>query len=562
MSDKVALLEGTVRGVCRVDPKNQGKIILDSAVGGVCRVDPKRQGKTKKVVVWKIERGARRNYVHLGKRLAWRNKALYRNGSNGHGLILVSADGDTRLITKASQLAPVIVDTFTMKVMKEGKIVSELPQAGHLNAMLHAEAFLRQFRPVDQIARTALYLDDFTLVEPGHHDGGDKRRLLYLGLKPKIADSLETIDRFLGVMDFASNADRTNTVAAALTVLLRHRWPGEKPVVLVTATKSHAGKGTITEFIRGAVPKAEILYENIDWPMQSQLQRQISHNPEIGMICLDNVRLDSAGGRAKCIRSGFIESFVTNPEIVLASPGVGELARLKNWFVVTINTNDGALSPDLMNRALSIHLAPKGDIQARRCSIGNPKLEFLPQNQDRIEAELRGMIERWKQAGMPVDSTVTHPMTPWARTIGGILKVSGYSDFLANYRIRKGADDPIREALGILAAAKPDTPLTPMEWAQIAVEQGLVKTLIQTNERDTERGRERGIGVLLSRHLEETFEAVTETERLRVRLDGGFRRWIKGENPQKRYVFDVLQKDSLPVKDNSCSNEKSEAGGS
>ena len=282
---------------------DQEKAILDKAVMGVCRVDPKRQGKTKKVVVWRIERGARRNYRHLGKRLARRNKALYRNGSSGHGLIHVTADGDTRLITKASQLAPVIVDTFTMKVMKEGKIVSELPQAGHLNAMLHAEAFLSQFCPVDQVARTALYLDDFTLVQPGYHDGGPRRRLLYLGPKPKLADSLETLDRFLGVMDFGSNADRTNTVAAALTILLRHRWPGEKPAVLITATKSHAGKGTITEFIRGAVPKADILYENIDWPMQNQLQKQVMANPEIGMISLDNVRLDTpVEGRSASVR--------------------------------------------------------------------------------------------------------------------------------------------------------------------------------------------------------------------------------------------------------------------
>lgn len=347
-------------------------------------------------------------------------------------------------------------------------------------------------------------------------------------------------------MDFGSSADRTNTVAAALTVLLRHRWPGQKPVVVVTATKSHAGKGTITEFIRGAVPKADVLYESVDWPMQNQLQRQITLNPDIGMVYLDNVRLDSAGGKARYIRSGFIESFVTNSEVTLASPGAGEPARLKNWFVVTINTNDGSLSPDLMNRALSIHLAPKGDVQDRRTPIGNPKLEFLPKHQERIEAELRGMIERWKKAGCPLDETVAHPMTPWARTIGGILKVSGYSDFLANYQTRKGADDPVREALGILAAVKPGKDLKPGEWARIAVEQGLAKTLFSSHDRDTEKGRERAIGVLFSKHLEETFEARTETNRIHVRLDGGFRRWVQGQNPQMRYVFTVVKKESLP----------------
>ncbi len=513
-------------------------------VGGVAGLPQK---KATRIVTWAVEEGARRNYRRLGKQLARRNRSLFRNTSEGHGLIEVLANGTCRLITKASQLAPVIVDTLTMRVVKEGKVVSELPTAVHLNAMLHSEAFLRQFRPVDQVAKTPLYLDDFSIVQPGYHDGGEGKRLLYVGPEPRIADSTDTINRFLDVMDFASNADRTNTVAAALTVLLRHHWPGEKPVVLVTANKSHAGKGTITEFIRGAVAKADVLYESIDWPMQSQLQRQISHDPEIGMICLDNVRLDSAGGRARCIRSGFIESFVTSPEVTLASPGAGELARLKNWFVVTVNTNDGSLSPDLMNRALSIHLAPKGDVQERRTPIGNPKLEFLPQNRERIEAELRGMIERWKDSGSPLDESVKHSMTPWARTIGGILKINGFSDFLGNYQTRKVVDDPLREALGILAAMKPGKELRPNEWAKVAVEQGLAKTLFLNHERDTEKGRERAIGVLLSRHLEETFETKTETKRLRVRLDGGFRRWVKGQNPHTRYFFKVVEEESLPV---------------
>jgi hypothetical protein len=200
-----------------------------------------------------------------------------------------------------------------------------------------------------------------------------------------------------------------------------------------------------------------------------------------------------------------------------------------------------------MNRALSIHLAPKGDVQDRRTFIGNPKLEFLPQNQQRIEAELRGMIERWKEAGCPVDESAKHPMTPWARTIGGILKVNSFSDFLANYHSRKVADDPLREAIGILAAVKPGQALRPSEWATLAVEHGLAKTLIPTHERDTEKGRERAMGVLLSRHLEETFEGRTETKRLRVRLDGGFRRWVKGQNGQMRYVFQVVEEETLAV---------------
>ena len=409
-------------------------------VRGVRGVIPLPQKRRIPTVCWKVERGARHNYRLLGRRLAAANKQLHRNGASGQGLIQVQDSGDVRHIARAAQLAPIIVDSLTIQVTKEGKVVGELPAAVHLNAMLCAETFLGHFRPLDLVTSHPLYCSDFSFARPGYQESADEGCLLYLGPEPQVVDSAETVNRFLDVMAFATNADRTNAVAAALTVLLRNHWPGAKPVVVVTATKSHAGKGTITEFIRGNVAKADVLYESIDWPMQSQLQRQFAQNPEIGVMCLDNVRLDSAGGKGRFIRSGFLESFVTSHEIHLAAPGAGEPARFKNRFVMAITTNDGMLSPDLLNRALPIHLAPKGNVQSRQSPIGNPKLEFLPQNQERIAAELRGMIERWKACGQPLDDTAQHPMTPWARTVGGIVRANGFTDFLANYKTRVTPD--------------------------------------------------------------------------------------------------------------------------
>ena len=105
-----------------------------------------------------------------------------------------------------------------------------MPQAGHLNAMPRSEVFLSCFRAVDEVVRTPYYLDDFTLVQPGYHDGGPGKRILYVGAVPEIGDSMASITAFLDVMEFESRADRTNAVAAALTTLLRHHWLGEKPL--------------------------------------------------------------------------------------------------------------------------------------------------------------------------------------------------------------------------------------------------------------------------------------------------------------------------------------------
>ena len=153
-------------------------------------------------------------------------------------------------------------------------------------------------------------------------------------------------------------------------------------------------------------------------------------------------------------------------------------------------------------------------MQDRISPIGDPRIEeFLPTNKDQIAAELRGMVERWRAAGRPLDNNVKHSMIQWARTIGGILRVNGFKDFLGNCDTRKTIDDPIREALGILGTACHDKPLTPKEWANLVVEQGLTKTLLPVNERDTPKSRERAIGVVLKRYIEETFRGHTDTER-------------------------------------------------
>jgi hypothetical protein len=543
--------DGKARCEGPVPDSDGGRPTIPLTVRGRNGLQANKEGE----FVWKVDAGAKKNYERLGERLAT-NDDLYRNGSDGLGLIQVLPNGKTRLIRKGAELAPILADRVSMVVTKNDKITSDTPPATHLNAMLRSEVFLSSFRAVDAVVRTPYYLDDFTLVQPGYHDGGPGKRILYVGPVPEIGDGMATITAFSDVMDYDTRADRTNAVAAALTTLLRHHWLGEKPLVLITATRSHAGKGTIAEFARGSVGKADILYESIDWPMQSQFQRQVTRDPDLGMITFDNVRRDSAGGRGTFIRSAFVESFVTNAEVTLASPGAGEAITLPNKYVVVINTNDGALSQDILNRALPIHLAPKGSIHERQSPIGNPKLEFLPQNLQRIEAELRGMIEQWRKAGCPQDETVKHSMTPWAKTVGGILKHNGFTNFLGNQQTRKAVDDPIRRAIGILGLSrKPGNALRPGEWAQIVVEQGLVKTVIPANERDTVESRSRALGVLLRPLVGDTFEAVTETKRYTLKLEGGPRRWVEGENPHVRYQFVVLEEEELTIEENKAFTE-------
>jgi hypothetical protein len=185
----------------------------------------------------------------------------------------------------------------------------------------------------------------------------------------------------------------------------------------------------------------------------------------------------------------------------------------------------------------------------RQSPIGNPKYQFLPLHRETITSELFGMIERWKAAGMPLDDNARHSFSVWAQTIGGILKVSGFTDFLGNYRTRRTLDDPIRQALSILGAARSGEWLRPGEWAETMAQAGLTKTLIQSHERDTDAGRTRALGVLLSAHENERFDLETESHHLRLKLQRLRARF--GGEPHVRYRFEEVERVALPVETDS-----------
>jgi hypothetical protein len=92
-------------------------------------------------------------------------------------------------------------------------------------------------------------------------------------------------------------------------------------------------------------------------------------------------------------------------------------------------------------------------------------------NASPIPSDVRARIERWKAAGCPLDHDVRHPFSDWARTIGGILRVNGFVDFLTNYGMRRTADDPVRLGLGLLGASRRTSgcgrrtgPARPLRW--------------------------------------------------------------------------------------------------
>ena len=492
-------------------------------------------GTTDDVFVWDEDQPAGTNAAALGRRLASHDD-LFRQPGYGNGLMLVLPNGKCKVITKGVEFASILMARVPVEVKKDGKKKGNRIAATDLNTMLGSEIFLSQFRTVDLVARTPMFLSDWSLIQSGYNDGGEGHRIYYVGKPPQISDTMEVTEKFLGAMDFETNADRTNAVAAAITVMLRNFWPGGKPVLAVTANKSHAGKGTVIQFAAGEATKTTISWQAKGWPVERAAVGALTSNPDTAVLVLDNARLDKGDTQ---IASQFVERITTDPEPFLFSTGTGAPVNRKNNFVLAITTNFGSFCEDILNRSIRIHLLTVGDVAARHCPIGNPSHEFLPANKEQISAELRGMVVRWVKAGCPLDTNVRHPFSEWAKVVGGILMVNGFKDFLGNYGARKAVDDPVRKGLGLLGAAKANVWLRATDWAKLAVDLGLKKAVIPAADQENEVSQARGIGVVLTDHQDETVEAETDTAKLALRLEKKRNRFDEAQ-PHVRYRFVVV----------------------
>lgn len=81
---------------------------------------------------------------------------------------------------------------------------------------------------------------------------------------------------------------------------------------------------------------------------------------------------------------------------------------------------------------------------------------------------------------------------------------------------------------------------------------GLTDALIPRADRESPESRQRGLGVVLSAHREETFVVETDDIVLTLRLEKARRRF-EGGRPETRYRFVVIDRTALPVDSSSTS---------
>ncbi len=483
----------------------------------------------------------------LGPALA-QSGLVYRNPAYRGGL-LVEHEGRCQEFGSAKQLAPYIADHLDVVVLNEDKRKGCVIPSPYLDLMLATETFLDCFRPVDTVTAVPGFDSEFGLLKPGYNPGPAGHRIYYTGSVIQPATRTDTIDKFLDVMPFATEADRTAAVAGALTILLRRCWPGGKAMVLARATKSQSGKETLLDFTCGLTPSFALTFQpDKDWPMEKNVAAILDRNPESGVIRLENIRID---GRKREISSAFFERFLTSNYVTLYTTGTGNPVPVPNSFVVAASSNEGIFSVDFLNRSLTMMLTAKGDMAARVSRIGDPRWEYLPANRNTIHAELLGIVCRWSQAGRPLDLTAMkkHCFKQWAAEVGGMLELAGYREFLENHMLQSSAHNPTKEKLAFLGLMAGSDWLRPSELLDIAEQHAVATELIPHGHREGHERRLTGLGKTLSSHENETLTTTTEDEVVTFRLIKERKRMRPGEDAKVVYQFEELSRKSLAVSD-------------
>ena len=414
-------------------------------------------------------------------------------------LLRMKVGCDPKMVADSTDLEAYIREHFPVEVIKKGVMSGRTIPSGDLKILMRSPALQGALPVVDRVTAVPTYTYDWKLTEPGYNHGPEGQRIFYTGQRIVAKMTQDRINEFLGVMAWKTQGDAANALGLALTVLLRFRWPGQKPFGAITATKSHSGKDTVADFVIGTTGKAEVSWSQADWPLQNESVTALS-DMNIGVLILGNIRSGS-----NIIESAFIERIVTSPTTLMQSSKRRDGYSRDGDFVVLATANNGRFSPDLANRSCPVHLEQLGDINNRKSPIGDPRNEFLPTYKGEILAELCGMVERWRDAGCPEDTSVKHPMKGWSRVIGGILRANGFEGFLSNWSMQRNVNDSVRDAIArIGAAARPDTWLRVDDIHKIAQTEGVIGRLMDRSHRESDRSVQQELGRTMSNHQDET----------------------------------------------------------
>lgn len=247
-------------------------------------------------------------------------------------------------------------------------------------------------------------------------------------------------DELLTDFPFASESDRTHTVAAMLLPLVREMVAGNTPLHLIEAPSPGTGKSLLADVItipttgRSAQIMTEAHHEE-EW--RKRLTASLSEAPTF--VMLDNIRqkLDSAALAAMLTTQIWTDRILGRSEVI----------KLPVKCVWLASGNNPMLTTEMARRTIRIRLDSTHARPWQRTGFKHENLrKWVLSNRGKVLWCLLTLVQSWIAAGQPQAGQTLGNYEQWAEVIGGILGNAGFKGFLGNLdEMYDSADEEARE---------------------------------------------------------------------------------------------------------------------
>lgn len=311
----------------------------------------------------------------------------------------------------------------------------------YVKALFYSEELKVNLKEITLFTDHPTYTSDWELVHPGYNE---KDKIFYVGSDIAPISSLETIEEITKDFLFKDKASLCNFVAILLTVILRNKYQGDKPMAALTGNRPGLGKSLSAKVASiiadGKEPESTSFHFGSE-ELEKQIGARVTNRD---VLLIDNVK------SSKPIESMILERLITDQIISFRILGLSKTLTRPNSIITFITMNDALFCRDLISRALPIqfYLDDTVDVFEKKFTHDS-LLKVVSQKRNQILGELCGMVEKWKKAGKP-KCRKPFRFRDWTQEIGGILEVNEFTQFLDNLAGASSEYDLASNEVGLL----------------------------------------------------------------------------------------------------------------
>ena len=241
----------------------------------------------------------------------------------------------------------------------------------------------------------------------------------------KLARSL-ILDELLHDFPFEDNSDKTHAVAALILPFARHLIQGPTPLHLIEAPTPGTGKSLLSEaisiIVTGNVAHS-ISFSRDDEENRKRITSILAHGSNV--VNIDNIR--------KGLDSAVLSSALTSTVWTDRWLGSQKMVDIRNNALWMATANNPRLSFEMARRCIRVRLDPKVDKPWQRTGFKYPTLtKWVKENRPNLVWAVLVLLQNWVSKGKPNGKNLLGSFESWSDVIGGILEVSGITDFLNN----------------------------------------------------------------------------------------------------------------------------------